>query len=82
MIEIHTNAGFLDNTFGAQVKRFTTLETAVNFLADFKRHLKKLGLASGRKFWFVDTNSDKNYEVPNPAKKRGDPVYVHAYIPF
>jgi hypothetical protein len=60
----------------------SALRLSVNFLADFRRHLKKLGLASGRKFWFVDTNSDKNYEVPNPAKRLGAPVYVHAHIPF
>jgi hypothetical protein len=72
MFELHTNNAV------KVVKGFYTLDTAVNFLADYRRKLKKLGESAAHKLWLVDTNAAESYETPNPIDKNKPNVFIHA----
>lgn len=73
MFEMHVDECNLTKL--TPVQSFSSLKTAVNYMADFRRSLKKAGQRAPR-MWFVDTKATRSYETPNPANKRKPAVFV------
>jgi DNA transposition AAA+ family ATPase len=68
MIEVHTET---------RVVKFATLSTAVSYLEDARRQVRKANDVLG-KVYIVDTGAKANYTAPHPNDPRKAAVFVRA----